>query len=198
MTTVAGDPPPSDRRNTDLLSDLLLLVELVRRNPGIRATVAPSLYLEAPKDVLVSYAVATGQDVYRTRAGDGWVNLSVRIRTEAFFTSLHCMDRDETSFGVDRLDATIMQEERDAAELAEEQAADERGPHGIPMREATSPLADPNDRLHGWHYETRVRIDHAQRALNLAQEERRKKYPDEDHGSLLWSLVRVEDGPPER
>jgi hypothetical protein len=61
------------------------------------------------------------------------------------------------------------------------------------MSEATSPLADPNDRWRGYHYETRVRLDHAQRALNLAQEERRKAYPDEDAGSLLWSLHRVEE-----
>lgn len=72
----------------------------------------------------------------------------------------------------------------------------EVGPHGIPMEDATNPLADPNDRFHGWHYATSVRVDHAQRALNTAQEERRKAYPDEDAGSLLWSLERVEDGLP--
>jgi hypothetical protein len=70
------------------------------------------------------------------------------------------------------------------------------GPHGIPMRDAVSPLADPNDRFRGWHYEPRVRVDHAQRVLNIAQADRAKTYPDEDAGSLLWSLERVEDGPP--
>lgn len=69
------------------------------------------------------------------------------------------------------------------------------GPHGIPMDEATSPLADANDRHRGYHYETRVKVDHAQRALNTAQDQRRAAYPDEDAGSLLWTLVRVEDGP---
>lgn len=71
----------------------------------------------------------------------------------------------------------------------------EIGPHGIPMHEATSPLADPNDRFRGWHYVAHVRVDHAQRALNMAQDERRKTWPDEDAGSLLWHLERVEDGP---
>jgi hypothetical protein len=70
------------------------------------------------------------------------------------------------------------------------------GPHGVPMDEATSPLADPNDRFQGWHYEVPPpRIDHAQRALNVAQDDRKQAFPDEDAGSLLWSLNRVEDGP---
>lgn len=72
----------------------------------------------------------------------------------------------------------------------------EIGPHGIPMDEATSPLADANDRFRGYHYVTHVKVDHAQKALNTAQDERRKQWPDEDAGSLLWSLERVEDGPP--
>lgn len=71
----------------------------------------------------------------------------------------------------------------------------EIGPHGVPMDEATSPLADPNDRRRGWHYVTHVRVDHAQRALNIARDERAKAWPDEDAGSLLWSLERVDDGP---
>lgn len=79
--------------------------------------------------------------------------------------------------------------------LAAESLAADVGPHGVPMSDATSGLADPNDRFRGWHYETRVRVDHAQRALNRAQDDRRKAYPDEDSGSLLWTLTRVEDGP---
>lgn len=69
------------------------------------------------------------------------------------------------------------------------------GPHGIPMEEATSPLADPA-RRDGYHYETRVRIDYAQRALNLAQKQRAEDFPEEDAGSLIWSVVRVDDGLP--
>jgi hypothetical protein len=69
------------------------------------------------------------------------------------------------------------------------------GPHGIPMSEATDPLADPNDRLHGWHYEARFRVDHAQRALSQALAERAKTYPDEDQSALLVTLERVEDPP---
>jgi hypothetical protein len=63
------------------------------------------------------------------------------------------------------------------------------------MDEATSPFADPNDRFHGWHYAARFRIDHAQRAWNLAMRDRAEAFPDEDQGSLLVRLDRVEDGP---
>lgn len=75
------------------------------------------------------------------------------------------------------------------------QAAD-YGPHGRPMDEATSPDADPADRRYGYHYETRVRVDHAQRKLNRDRTDRAKAFPDEDGDSLIWSLVRVDDGPP--
>lgn len=88
-------------------------------------------------------------------------------------------------------------EEQVALFLALEQTEEEIGPHGIPMSEATSRLADANNRFEGYHYETRVKVDHAQRALNTAQEQRRTAFPDEDTGSLLWTLVRVEDGPAE-
>jgi hypothetical protein len=70
------------------------------------------------------------------------------------------------------------------------------GPHGISMGDATSALADPNDRFRGWHYVPHVKVDHAQRALNIAQSDRAASFPEEDAGSLLWSLERVEDGPP--
>jgi hypothetical protein len=78
----------------------------------------------------------------------------------------------------------------------ERAAAAEIGPHGRPMSEATSPNADPANRRHGWHYETRFRIDHAQRALNLARSQMVADYPDVDVDSLEWTVVRVEDGPP--
>jgi len=80
--------------------------------------------------------------------------------------------------------------------IASKEQAAGIGPHGISMLEAMDPLADPNRRFEGWHYEARVRIDFAQRALNVAQQERAEKYPDEDRGSLRWSLERIEDGPP--
>lgn len=79
--------------------------------------------------------------------------------------------------------------------LAADELAAGIGSHGIPMSDATSALADPNDRFRGYHYVARVKIDHAQRALNTAQDERAAAYPDEDAGSLLWALDRVEDGP---
>lgn len=87
-------------------------------------------------------------------------------------------------------------DEQVALLVAARQARAEIGPHGIPMSEATSPLADPNDRFRGWHYEARFRVDHAERAKNRALDERREAYPNEDAGSLLLSLERVEDGPP--
>lgn len=70
----------------------------------------------------------------------------------------------------------------------------ERGGHGVLMSEATSRWADPNN-PYGWHYEARVRIDHAARAIATAQKERREKFPDEDTSSLIWLAVRVEDRP---
>jgi hypothetical protein len=63
------------------------------------------------------------------------------------------------------------------------------------MSEALSAYADPALRRKGYHYEPRVRIDHAQRALNTAQRDRREAFPDEDADSLRWHLLRVEDGP---
>lgn len=106
------------------------------------------------------------------------------------------VDRDAegrpSSFHVER--EPEWDEEQIALLLAAGDLAAEVGPHGIPMSEATSPLADPNDRWRGYHYEARPpRIDHAQRELNRAQDERRAAYPDEDSGSLLWSLTRVEE-----
>jgi hypothetical protein len=63
------------------------------------------------------------------------------------------------------------------------------------MHEATQLLADPNLRGYGWHYEVRVRVDHAQRALNREMKARREAYPEEDADSLRWAVYKVEDGP---
>jgi hypothetical protein len=78
----------------------------------------------------------------------------------------------------------------------EEQSAPVYGPHGRPMNEATSPDADENDRRYGWHYDVRVRVDHAQKKLNRTKRERAEAFPDEDADSLQFTLVRVDDGPP--
>jgi hypothetical protein len=87
-------------------------------------------------------------------------------------------------------------DEQVALLLALDETEEEIGPHGIPMAEATSPLADPSNRFVGWHYEVPPpKIDHAQRALNVEQDRRREAYPEEDAASLLWTLTRVEDGP---
>lgn len=82
-------------------------------------------------------------------------------------------------------------------EIRAEEAANqiEIGPHGRPLDEATSKWADPARRREGYHYEHRVRIDWAQRYLNQVKKDRGLAYPDEDADSLIWSLVRIEDGP---
>jgi hypothetical protein len=87
-------------------------------------------------------------------------------------------------------------DEQVALLVAAQRARDEIGPHGIPMKDATSPLADPNNRREGWHYEPRFRVDHAERAKNQALADRAKAFPNEDQGSLLVSLERVEETPP--
>lgn len=80
--------------------------------------------------------------------------------------------------------------------LAAQDLAGSVGPHGIPMSEATSALADPSDRSRGWRYIVPPpRIDHAQRALNLAQRERAEAYPEEDTDSLLWTVQREDIDP---
>lgn len=88
-------------------------------------------------------------------------------------------------------------DEQVALLLAAQAKTHEVGPHGVPMDEATSPLADPNDRFRGWHYIVPPpRIDHAARALNQAQADRAEAFPEEDAGSLLWRVERHEDGQP--
>lgn len=65
----------------------------------------------------------------------------------------------------------------------------EIGPHGQPMDEAMSPLADPWKRAPGgWRYVPRVRTDFAQRAIAAAQAERQKKYPDADLSADVWTV----------
>lgn len=68
----------------------------------------------------------------------------------------------------------------------------ETGPHGHPMDEALSPLADPNRRLPGgWHYEAHRRIDRAQQAVAAAQADLAKRYPDADFSADIWTVGKV-------
>ncbi|RUQ06685.1 hypothetical protein D8M34_06600 [Microbacterium sp. HSID17254] len=72
-----------------------------------------------------------------------------------------------------------------AALLADRaEAAVPRGPHGIPIADATDPANQ---------YKFSVELpttDFAARALHEAQERYRKQYPDADMGSLLWRVER--------
>jgi phage baseplate assembly protein gpV len=86
-------------------------------------------------------------------------------------------------------------DEQIALLIAAQELRADIGSHGVPMSEATSPLADPNDRFHGYSYSTRVKVDWAQRALNEAKANRAALYPDEDADSLLWTVVRDEAQP---
>lgn len=112
-------------------------------------------------------------------------------------TVLRVIERDgdgnPSAFHVER--ESEWNEEQVALLQAARDLAGQIGPHGIPMDEATSPLADPNN-PDGYHYAVRVRIDHAQRAINLAQKERRKAFPEEDDLSLMWRVERREGPKP--
>lgn len=78
--------------------------------------------------------------------------------------------------------------------LAFERAEDDRGPHGQPMSEATAQAADL-DRPGGWHYRGNKapRIDHAAKAVGVAQEAYYKRYPDAPRHGHLWYATRVDD-----
>ncbi len=70
----------------------------------------------------------------------------------------------------------------------------ERGPHGHPMAEATSPLADPGNPDGTYRYVAGPLpvIDYAEQAENGARDAYRKKWPDADMQSLIFPVKRVE------
>ena len=68
----------------------------------------------------------------------------------------------------------------------------EIGPHGQPMDEAMSTLADPFQRQPGgYRYVAHVRRDHAQQALATAQADRAAKYPEADLSADIWTVEKV-------
>lgn len=73
----------------------------------------------------------------------------------------------------------------------------DKGPHGQPMSEATSPLADPNvkNKKGGWHYvaNQRPRMDFAAKAVGEQQERFYKEFPDAPRHGHLWYATRVDD-----
>jgi hypothetical protein len=70
----------------------------------------------------------------------------------------------------------------------------DRGPHGQPMSETTSPLADPNNPS-GWHYESAPmpRTDWYARAIAEGEKEFYAKYPEASRAGHLWYAKRIDD-----
>jgi hypothetical protein len=69
------------------------------------------------------------------------------------------------------------------------------GPHGHPLSEAMSPLADPNRRNEGWRYEVPPpSVDYAAKALADAQDAYSQQYPDANQNGLLWGVRKVMKG----
>jgi hypothetical protein len=72
----------------------------------------------------------------------------------------------------------------------------DRGPHGQPMSEATSGLADPNLRDRGYRYEAVSTIDYAAMEMARAQERLQKEYPDDPTlPHRVWMVQKVEKTP---
>lgn len=67
------------------------------------------------------------------------------------------------------------------------------GPHGHPMSEATSPLADPSNWDREYEYVVPPpALDFAQDALNKRKQAYRDQYPDKDLSALVWRVERRE------
>lgn len=66
------------------------------------------------------------------------------------------------------------------------------GPHGQPMAEATSPLANPASPDRQWEYEVDVYEDFAAAALAKEQEAYKRAYGDDvDMSKLRWVVRKV-------
>lgn len=67
------------------------------------------------------------------------------------------------------------------------------GPHGQPMSEATSPLANPGNPDRQWGYEVDVYTDFAAQAEQREREAFKKAYGDDvDMSALRWIVRKVE------
>lgn len=67
------------------------------------------------------------------------------------------------------------------------------GPHGQPMVEATSPLANPANPNRTIGYEIDVYTDFAQQKLEQAKEAYKREYGDDaDMSSLTWVVRKVD------
>lgn len=67
------------------------------------------------------------------------------------------------------------------------------GPHGQPMSEATSPLADPANPNRKWGYEIEVWTDFAARAESQFKKEYRERYGDDVNMDELKFIVKKVD-----
>lgn len=67
------------------------------------------------------------------------------------------------------------------------------GPHGQPMSEATSPLANPSNLAREWDYAVDVRTDFAARRLNETKQAMKLRYGDDlDLEELRFTVRKVE------
>ena len=67
------------------------------------------------------------------------------------------------------------------------------GPHGQPMSEATSQLANPSNRERGWDYEVDVYTDFAQQKLTQEKDAFKRAYGDDaDMSALAWIVRKVD------
>lgn len=83
--------------------------------------------------------------------------------------------------------------ERDVDLLLEWQHRDkDRGPHGQPLSESTSALADPNNRAGTHSYRAGLPVvDWAERARKDAEEAYRKQYKDAVPNGLIFLVEKV-------
>jgi hypothetical protein len=80
--------------------------------------------------------------------------------------------------------------------LAAQELQADIGPHGHPLAETMSPLADPNRRAEGYHYEVPPpAVDYAARAIADAQDAYTQQYPDANMNGFMWGAKKVPDGP---
>lgn len=77
--------------------------------------------------------------------------------------------------------------------LAHEAYMADIGPHGQPMSEATSPLANPSDPDHKWFYEGRGPVfDYAEQAIERRREAYKKKHLEKGAPMPVGALFRAD------
>jgi hypothetical protein len=67
-----------------------------------------------------------------------------------------------------------------------------RNSYGVPLSEATSEDADPARWERKYGYEAHAQRDYAADVVETARTEYREKYPDANHGALIWTVRRFD------